>query len=161
VFGIPGAENVRLIGKGYQGKDHFGLKDKTVHKELAHLGHNEKLSDVEFNNGHTRFQRWHIDTPLYARDPAWFTTLRCFKRPTGPELTVHWDDGSGQTMKTEPGLTAFISGVQMFDLMATEEKEVADHWVEYAPHPYQWMSDRKSKSSELGVVNQGTEKTLE
>jgi hypothetical protein len=25
VFGIPGAENVRLIGKGYQGKDHFGL----------------------------------------------------------------------------------------------------------------------------------------
>lgn len=25
VFGIPGAENVRLIGKGYQGKDHYGL----------------------------------------------------------------------------------------------------------------------------------------
>ncbi|KAH7094253.1 hypothetical protein FB567DRAFT_509815 [Paraphoma chrysanthemicola] len=162
VFGIPGAENVRLIGKGYQGDDHFGLKDKTVHKELAHLWHHDKLPEEVFNDGHTRFQRWHIDAPLYARDPAWFTTLRCFKRPMEPELTIHWDDGSDQTMKTEPGLTAFISNVQAYDLMTDEEKRVADHsWVEYAPHPYQWMGSCKSKSSGLGLVNEGKEKTLE
>lgn len=30
VFGMSGAENVRLIGKGYQGEDHYGLKNLTV-----------------------------------------------------------------------------------------------------------------------------------
>ena len=30
VFGIPGAENVRLIGKGFQGEDHYGIKNKTI-----------------------------------------------------------------------------------------------------------------------------------
>jgi hypothetical protein len=64
-------------------------------------------------------------------------------------------------MKTEPGLTAFFSGVQMYDLMIAEEKKIAAHSrAEYAPHPYQWMSDCKSKSSGLGLVNRGTEKTL-
>jgi alpha-ketoglutarate-dependent taurine dioxygenase len=162
VFGIPGAENVRVIGKGYQGEDHFGLKDATVRKEPAHLWHNDKLADDDFTAGHTRFQRWHIDAPLYARDPAWFTTLRCFKRPTEPEVTIHWDDGSGQTMTTEPGLTAFMSNVQTYNLMTEEERKIADHsWVEYAPHPYQWMGDCKSNSTGLGLVNQGKEKTLE
>jgi alpha-ketoglutarate-dependent taurine dioxygenase len=158
---VPGAENVRLIGKGYQGEDHFGLKDTTIRKELAHAWHHDKLSDADYESGHTRFQRWHIDAPLYQRDPAWFTTLRCFKRPTGPQVTIHWDDGSGQTMTTEPGLTAFLSSTQIYDLMTDEEKRIADHsWVEYAPNPYQWMSDCKSKSTGLGLVSQGREKTL-
>jgi alpha-ketoglutarate-dependent taurine dioxygenase len=162
VFGIPGAENVRVIGKGYQGDDHFGLKETTIRKEPAHLWHSDKLADEDFAAGHTRFQRWHIDAPLYARDPAWFTTLRCFKRPTEPEVTIHWDDGSGQTMTAEPGLTAFISNVQTYNLMTDEEKTIADHsWVEYAPHPYQWMGDCKSKSTGLGLVSQGKEKALE
>jgi len=151
-----------MIGKGYQGEDHFGLKNTTINKEVAHLWHNDKLSNEDFAAGHTRFQRWHIDAPLYAREPAWFTTLRCFKRPTKPEVTIRWDDGSGRTMKTEPGLTAFISHVQTYDLMTQEEKKIADHsWVEYAPHPYQWMGDCKSKSTGLGLVSQGKEKTLE
>ena len=77
-------------------------------------------------------------------------------------MTIHWDDGSGRTMKTQPGLTAFFSNVQTYDLMTEEEKHVADHsWVEYAPHPYQWMGDCKSKSTGLGLVNQGKEKPLE
>ncbi|CAI6340534.1 unnamed protein product [Periconia digitata] len=161
VYGVPGAENVRIIGKGYQGDDHFGLKKTTINKELAHLWHNDKLPDEDFATGHTRFQRWHIDAPLYARDPAWFTTLRCFKRPTEPEVTIHWDDGSGLTMKAEPGLTAFFSNVQTYELMSQEEKNMADHsWVEYAPHPYQWMGSCKSKSTGLGLVNQNKEKTL-
>ncbi|PVI04816.1 Clavaminate synthase-like protein [Periconia macrospinosa] len=162
VYGVPGAENVRLIGKGHQGEDHFGLKNTTINKELAHLWHNDKLPDEDFEAGHTRFQRWHIDAPLYARDPAWFTTLRCFKRPTKPEVTIHWDDGSGLTMKSEPGLTAFFSNVQTYELMTEEERKIADHsWVEYAPHPYQWMGECKSNPTGLGLVSQGKEKTLE
>lgn len=162
VLGIPDAENVRLIGKGYQGEDHFGLKDTTIRKEVAHHWHHDKLSNEEFLTGHTRFQRWHIDAPLYARDPAWFTTLRCFNRPTEPEVTIHWDDGSGQIMRTEPGLTAFISMVQAYDLMTEEEKQVANHsWVEYAPHPYQWMGDCGSKSNGFGLVSESKEKRVE
>ncbi|CAN9101087.1 unnamed protein product [Alternaria alternata] len=161
VVGIPGAENVRLIGKGYQGADHYGIKDTTIKKEIAHAWHDKPLSAEEYAQGHTRFQRWHIDAPLYARDPAWFTTLRCIKRPTSPELTIHWDDGSGLTMTTEPGLTAFFSNVQTYNMMTEQEKKIADHsWVEYAPHPYQWMGDCKAQSHGLGVVSQGKEKSL-
>lgn len=77
-----------------------------------------------------------MDAPLYARDPAWFTTLRCIKRPTEPQVNIRWDDGSGLSMKAEPGLTAFISNVQMYELMTEDEKRMADYsWVEYAPHP--------------------------
>ncbi|KZL63849.1 alpha-ketoglutarate dependent xanthine dioxygenase [Colletotrichum tofieldiae] len=162
VLAIPGVENVRVIGKGYQGENHYGILDRTIRKPLSHGWHDAKLSDDEFESGHTRFQRWHIDAPLYARDPAWFTTLRCIKRPTSPEVTIHWDDGSGQTMKSEPGLTAFFSCVQMYDLMTEDEKRVADHsWVEYAPHPYRWMGECKGKANGLGVVSQGKELTLE
>ncbi|EUC47380.1 hypothetical protein COCMIDRAFT_90268 [Bipolaris oryzae ATCC 44560] len=161
VLGIPGAENVRLIGKGYQGEDHYGLKDVTLKKGILHVWHVNVPTNEEYEAGHTRFQRWHIDAPLYARDPAWFTTLRCIKRPTAPALTIHWDDGSGQTMETEPGLTAFISNVQTYDMMTPEEKNLADHsWVEYAPYPYQWMSDCKGHPNGLGVVSQGKEKHL-
>ncbi|KAJ9138173.1 Clavaminate synthase-like protein [Pleurostoma richardsiae] len=165
VVGIPGAENVRLIGKGYQGEDHYGIKDLTVSHPLSHDWHAVELPDEEFAKGHTRFQRWHIDAPLYAREPAWFTTLRCIKRPQGPEcpdLTIHWDDGSGYTMKTEPGLTAFFSNVQMYELMTDEEKRMADHsWVEYAPHPYAWIGNCRGNSNGLGVVSEGKEKAIE
>ncbi|CAG9950750.1 unnamed protein product [Clonostachys rosea f. rosea IK726] len=162
VIGMPGAENVRLIGKGYQGADHYGIKDKTVKKPLSHDWHVTELPAEEFESGHTRFQRWHLDAPLYERDPAWFTTLRCIKRPTSPKVTVHWDDGSGQTLETEPGLTAFLSNVQTYDLMTPDEKAMADHsWVEYAPHPYQWMGNCRGNPNGLGVASQGYEKPLE
>ncbi|KAF2726990.1 Clavaminate synthase-like protein [Polyplosphaeria fusca] len=162
VLSVPNAENVRIIGKGYLGDDHFGIKARSITKPLSHDWHDLPLSVEEFNKGHTRFQRWHIDAPLYARDPAWFTTLRCFKRPTAPNVTVHWDDGSGTKMDCEPGLTAFFSNVQTYGLMTEEEKRIADHsWVEYAPHPYQWMGDCRSNPTGLGVVSQGKEKALE
>jgi hypothetical protein len=83
----------------------------TIRKGVLHEWHDKPVLDADYQAGHTRFQRWHIDAPLYARDPAWFTTLRCIKRQTSPELIIHWDDGSGLTMKTEPGLTAFLSNV--------------------------------------------------
>ena len=162
VFGIPGAENVRLIGKGFQGEDHYGLKNINLERGLLHEFHASKLSLDDFNSGHTRFQRWHIDAPLYARDPAWFTTLRCAKRPHSPNVTIHWDDETGYTLESEPGLTAFFSNVQTYDLMTEEEKKLAEHsWVEYAPHPYQWIGDCKGNSNGLGLVSQGKEKKIE
>ncbi|KAI5252781.1 hypothetical protein E4T42_03157 [Aureobasidium subglaciale] len=126
VLGIPGAENVRLIGKCYQGADHYGIKDRTITKPLTHDWHATKLSDDDFENGHTRFQRWHMDAPLYERDPAWFTTLRCIKRPTSPTLAIHWDDGSGLKIDTEPGLTAFFIGSSMRHIPTNGWESVAE-----------------------------------
>lgn len=151
---------VRIVGKGYLGEDHYGIKDKNIHKEPAHFFHDLPLSDAEYEAGHTRFHRWHIDAALYDREPAWFTTLRCIQRPTSPKVTVHWDDGSGYTMESEPGLTAFFSNVQTYDLMTTDEQKMADHsWVEYAPFPYLWMGDCKGRPHGLGVETQGKEKS--
>ncbi|KAI0850079.1 Clavaminate synthase-like protein [Daldinia vernicosa] len=162
VVGIPGAENVRLIGKGFQGEDHYGIKNKNITKPLSHDWHDKELPQDEFEKGNTRFQRWHMDAPLYGRDPAWFTTLRCIKRPTEPQVNIRWDDGSGLSMKAEPGLTAFISNVQMYEMMTEDEKKMADHsWVEYAPHPYMWIGNCKGNSNGLGLVSQGKEKLLE
>ncbi|KAI1803794.1 Clavaminate synthase-like protein [Daldinia bambusicola] len=162
VVGIPGAENVRLIGKGFQGLDHYGIKNKTISKPLSHDWHEKELPLGEFEKGNTRFQRWHIDAPLYGSHPAFFTTLRCIKRPTEPQVNIRWDDGSGLSMKAEPGLTAFVSNVQMYELMTEEEKKMADHsWVEYAPHPYMWIENCKGNANGLGLVSQGKEKKLE
>lgn len=77
-------------------------------------------------------------------------------------MTVHWDDGSAQTMEVEPGLTAFFSNVQTYELMTPEERKTADHsWVEYAPRPYAWMGDCRGNSNGLGVVSEGREKSLD
>lgn len=162
MLGIPGAENVRLIGKGYQGEDHYGIKDYTIMKGLSHEWHGKKLPMEDFKAGISRFQRWHIDAPLYDREPAWFTTLRCVKRPTQPEITVRWDDGSGQSLTCEPGLTAFFSNTQAYDLMTDDEKKVADHsWVEYAPHPYKWIGNCSGRTNGLGLETEGKELPLE
>ncbi|KAJ5223319.1 hypothetical protein N7468_007861 [Penicillium chermesinum] len=161
VYGIPGAENVRLIGKGYQGEDHYGLKNLNV-RGLSNDFHDKPLNEDEFAQGITRFQRWHIDAPLYARDPAWFTTLRAIKVPTGPEVTIRWDDGSGLEMKCPPGLTAFFSTSQLYDMLNPEEQQLVDHsWVEYAPHPYLWIENCKSRPTGLGLLSQGKEHTME
>lgn len=99
---------MRLIGKGPQGEDHYGLKNLDI-RGLSHDFHDKALPEEEFQAGNTRFQRWHIDAPLYDREPAWFTTLRCLKQPKGPDVTINWDDGTGYSMKSKPGLTAFFS----------------------------------------------------
>ncbi|KAJ9157778.1 Clavaminate synthase-like protein [Pleurostoma richardsiae] len=161
-YAVPGVENVRIIGKGYQGENHYGLENCTVQKAPAHEWHAVPLPQEEYERGHTRFQRWHIDAPLFIRDPAWFTTLRCIKRPTSPAVTVHWDDGTGQTMTVEPGLTAFFSNVQTYDLMTEEERRIADNsWVEYAPFPYQWIGDCQGSPNGLGISSVGKERNIE
>ncbi|KAK5127339.1 hypothetical protein LTR85_006678 [Meristemomyces frigidus] len=157
VVGIPGAENVRLIGKGYQGEDSYGIKNLTV-RGLSHDFHAKNLPQEDFEAGNTRFQRWHIDAPLYDREPAWFTTLRCVKQPKGPDVTINWDDGSGYSLKSRPGRTAFMSNSQLYSMLSEEEQRMADHsWVEYWPHPYMTIENCKGNANGLGLENQGKE----
>lgn len=160
IYGIPGAENVRLIGKGFQSKDHYGLKNLNI-QGLSNDFHATRPSDQDFNQVITRFQRWHIDAPLYARNPAWFTTLRSIKLSTSPDVTIRWDDASGLEMKSRSGLTAFFSASQLYDMLSEDEQKMAYHnWVEYAPHPYMWIENCKANSTGLGLVNQNKEHAL-
>ncbi|KAL4899419.1 hypothetical protein BDW74DRAFT_171576 [Aspergillus multicolor] len=153
VVGIPGAENVRLIGKGFQGEDHFGVKNHSIDRGLSNDFHAVPPSLEDFDNGITRFHRWHLDAPLFGKDPAWFTTLRCVKLPKGPDLTIEWADGSDLSMKTSPGRTAFFSTSQLYSLLSREEQQLVDHsWVEYAPYPYKWIERCKGNSNGLGLA---------
>ncbi|KAL4881027.1 hypothetical protein BJY04DRAFT_218546 [Aspergillus karnatakaensis] len=153
VFGIPSAPNVRLIGKGPQGADHYGIKNHHIEHGLSNDFHATPPPLSAFEEGITRFHRWHIDAPLYGKDPAWFTTLRCIKLPKGPDVTIEWADGSGLSMKSPPGRTAFFSTSQLYGLLSAEEKAVVDHsWVEYAPYPYKWIEGCKGSSNGLGLA---------
>jgi len=49
----------------------------------------------------------------------------------------------------------------MYELLSGEQKELArSSRVEYAPHPYVWISPAKSRSDGLGVVSDGLELPL-
>lgn len=141
VHGIPSAPNVRLIGKGYQGDDHYGIKGFTA-AGASNDYHRYPPSEEAFEAGNTQFQRWHIDAPLYDHEPPHFTAVRAIKCPDNAEIQVNWDDGSGFNMKAKPGQTAFVSTIQLYDLLGDEEKMLADNsWVEYAPFPYMWIEN--------------------
>ena len=59
------------------------------------------------------------------------------------------------------GTTAFVSGQKMFDLLSDEDKKLAiGAKVEYAPHPYIWMSPAKSRTDGLGMLDEGLELPL-
>ncbi|KAJ5587180.1 uncharacterized protein N7459_002945 [Penicillium hispanicum] len=162
VAGIPGAEDVRLIGKGFQGADHFGIKNHTIDRGLSNDFHAIPPSAEDFAQGLTRFQRWHLDAPLYGKDPAWFTTLRCVRLPQGPDLTVQWADGSGRNIISPPGQTAYFSSSQLYLMLSPEEQALVDHsWVEYAPYPYKWIERCKGNSTGLGLAEGGDRLTLE
>lgn len=113
-------------------------------------------SQEEFENGITRFQRWHFDASLYGDEPTWFTCLRTAKQPEGPDLKIEWADGSGLSMNTPPALTAFFSSEQLYDMLTPEEQQLVDHsWVEYAPHPFKWIERCKSRNTGLGIAGGG------
>ncbi|RAL63155.1 hypothetical protein DID88_004235 [Monilinia fructigena] len=109
----------------------------------------------------TRFYRWHIDAALYALNPPKVTSLMAVKVPAGRRQTLRYDDGTGEEMNVPLGTTAFVSGQNMYNLLSEEDKEfVRGAKVEYAPHPYIWMSSAKSRSTGLGMISDGTELPL-
>lgn len=74
---------------------------------------------------------------MYDLEPPRVTALRCLKLPKGPDQTIRWEDDSGTEMKTAPGLTAFYSCEQLYEMLTPDEKAFADNSrVAYSPHPY-------------------------
>jgi len=148
---IPGAPGVRLVGAGYQGADHFGLKDVDFKTSTILNTQVNPPTQDEIDAGITRFGRWHIDFAGYDIDPPLVTALRCINLPVGPEQTLRFDDGTGRQMKVKPGLTAFYSCEQQYAEFSPEEREMVDNSeVLYAAHPYQWIS--RCKQDSLGIT---------
>lgn len=156
---IPHQTQVQVIGNGFY-EDYEGLKDITLkhpHHKVFHKTAIPEEDDLAF----TRFYRWHIDAALYALNPPKVTSLMAVKVPAGRRQTLRYDDGTGEEMDVPLGTTAFVSGQNMYNLLSEEDKEfVRGAKVEYAPHPYIWMSPAKSRSTGLGMISDGTELPL-
>lgn len=153
---IPHQPQVQVIGNGfvpsYEGLVNITLKHP--HHATFHRTAIPNHEDLDF----TRFYRWHIDAALYDLHPPRVTSLMAVKVPSGRTQTVRYDDGTGDEMHVPLGTTAFASGYTMYDILSEEDKQfVRTTKVEYAPHPYIWMSGAKSRSTGLGLVSEGKE----
>ncbi|CAJ2500773.1 Uu.00g036260.m01.CDS01 [Anthostomella pinea] len=157
---IPHQPQVQVIGNGFV-QEYEGLKDirlKHPHHKTFHDTCIPPEDDLDF----TRFYRWHIDAALYGLAPPVATTLLAVKVPGGRRQTCRYDDGTGDELQVPLGTTAFVSGEAMYDILPDEDKEFARTTkVEYAPHPYVWMSSAKSRPDGLGMLSQGLEVRLE
>ncbi|TGJ85202.1 hypothetical protein E0Z10_g3532 [Xylaria hypoxylon] len=154
---IPHQPQVQVIGNGrvasYEGLTDFQLRHP--HHKTFHATAIPDDEDLDF----TRFYRWHIDAALYGPlAPSVVTTLLAVKVPGGRRQTCRYDDGTGDELDVPLGTTAFVSGYAMYDALSDEDKTfVRGAKIEYAPHPYVWMSSAKSRSDGLGLVSQGLE----
>ena len=78
--------------------------------------------------------------------------------PAGRRQTLRYDDGTGEELDVPLGTTAFVSGYRMYDILSDEDKEfVRTSKIEYAAHPYIWMSKAKSRSDGLGLHSDDAE----
>ncbi|OQD85055.1 hypothetical protein PENANT_c011G02293 [Penicillium antarcticum] len=153
---IPHQPQVQVIGSGLV-KEYEGLKDIRLKHPHHKTFHKNPISPEE-DHDLTHFYRWHIDSAMYNLDPPLVTTLLAVQVPKGRRQICRYDDGTDTTLDVPLGTTAFFSGYRLYDLLSEEEQHfVCTSKVEYAPHPYIWMSKAKSRSNGLGVISEGLE----
>ena len=153
---VPHQPEVQIIGNGfipeYEGLQNF----KLVHPHHRKF-HKHAIPETD-DLTHTRFYRWHIDAALYDLNPPKVTSLLAVSVPKGRTQTLRYDDGTGEELQVPLGTTAFVSGYTMYDILSDADKDfVRTSRVEYAPHPYVWMSATKSRSDGLGLLSEDLE----
>lgn len=153
---IPHQPQVQVIGNGtyesYEGLTNFTLKHP--HHKTFHMTSIPEAEDLEA----TRFYRWHIDAALYDLNPPKVTSLLAVKVPAGRRQTLRYDDGTGDELDVPLGTTVFVNGETMYDILSPADQEfVRTAFIEYAPHPYIWMSSARSLPDGLGLVSEGLE----
>ncbi|KAK4179213.1 hypothetical protein QBC36DRAFT_323031 [Triangularia setosa] len=157
---IPHQPQVQVIGNGFV-PEYEGLKNiqlRHPHHKTFHATTIPETDDLT----HTRFYRWHIDAAFYGLAPPIVTTLLAVKVPSGRRQICRYDDGSGDELSVPLGTTAFVSSYTSYDILSPPDQEFARTTkVEYAPHPYIWMSGAKSRPDGLGMVSEGKEIPLE
>ncbi|PYH79283.1 alpha-ketoglutarate dependent xanthine dioxygenase [Aspergillus uvarum CBS 121591] len=153
---VRGSKGVTLVGQGYISHNKHGGDGLTLQSGTHADLHVETLSAEELASGQSRFGAFHFDGVIYGSYPSRVTTLRCVQAPKGPDVTIRWDDGTGRTMTAKPGLTAFINGSQLYEMLTPEEKALADNssWSP-APQPYVWTGTRKIRNCGLGMAPGG------
>lgn len=153
---IPSVPQVQVIGHGFV-KELEGLHNIQLRHPHHRTFHRDAIP-AEKDLDCTRFYRWHIDAALYGRHPPKVTTLLAISVPKGRRQTLLYDDGSGDTLDVPLGTTAFVSGETMYERLSDEEKHfVNTSRIEYAPHPYIWMSECRSFPTGLGLYTEGRE----
>lgn len=153
---IPRQPQVQVIGNGFV-PSYEGLENVCL-RHPHHRTFHETVIPDEDDISFTRFYRWHIDAALYGLAPPVATTLLAVKVPGGRTQTVRYDDGTGDELVVPLGTTAFVDGEATYNLLSDEDKAFARGTrVEYAAHPYIWMSTAKSRPTGLGMVSQGLE----
>jgi alpha-ketoglutarate-dependent taurine dioxygenase len=156
---VPHQPQVQVIGNGPVA-EYEGLRDITLKHPHHRIFHKDVIS-AEDDRENTRFYRWHIDAALYDLDPPKVTSLLAVKVPKTALQTLRYDDGTGDELKLSRGSTAFASSYTMYDILSEEDKAfVRTTKIQYAPHPYIWMSKARSRSDGLGLVSEGLELPL-
>jgi alpha-ketoglutarate-dependent taurine dioxygenase len=153
---IPHQPQVQVIGNG-QVSEFEGLKNITLKHPHHKTFHKEPISE-EDDRENTRFYRWHIDAALYDLEPPRVTSLMAVKVPKTEFQTLRYDDGTDDKVSVSRGSTAFVSSFKMYELLSEKDKEFARTTkVQYAPHPYIWMSSARSRSDGLGMESDNLE----
>ncbi|PHH55109.1 putative dioxygenase [Ceratocystis fimbriata CBS 114723] len=153
---IPHQPQVQVIGNG-RVAEYEGLKDIQLRHPHHRTFHSTTIPEAD-DLSCTRFYRWHIDAALYGLAPPVATTLAAVKVPGGRRQMCRYDDGTGDELAVPLGTTAFVSGYSMYEGLSEEDREfVRTTRVEYAPHPYVWMSGAKSRPTGLGMVSEDKE----
>ncbi|KAL4782152.1 hypothetical protein BJX76DRAFT_303138 [Aspergillus varians] len=153
---IPHQPQVQVIGHGFI-DSYEGLTNIQLKHPHHRTFHRDPIPD-EDDHDFTRFYRWHIDAALYDFHPPHVTTLLAVRVPQGRRQTLRYDDGSDETLDVPLGTTAFVSGERMFKLLSDEDKEFAlTSRIEYAPHPYIWISPARSHPTGLGMYTANLE----
>ena len=157
---IPHQPQVQVIGNGFV-PEYEGLTNITLRHPHHATFHSTRVP-AEDDLAFTRFYRWHIDAALYGLAPPIVTTLQAVRVPAGRTQTVRYDDGTGDELVVPLGTTAFVSGYAMYDRLSDDDKAfVRSTRVEYAPHPYVWISGARSRPDGLGMVSENREVPIE
>lgn len=162
---IPNQPQVQVLGQGdwkFENEGgHYGIKECTL-THPTHTGfHKNLLTEEQLADRQTKFYRWHIDSALYDLSPPIATTLLGIHCPPRDHLEkIVYDNGD--VLELAQAATAFVSGRQAFDRLSDEDKEIAlNSIVEYAPHPYIFISTAKATDDGLTMFSEGKERSLD
>ncbi|CAH6719604.1 putative alpha-ketoglutarate-dependent xanthine dioxygenase Xanap [[Candida] jaroonii] len=164
---VKSQPQVQILGQGVFEADEPG-NENGEQISLTHPSHTSfhksPLTEDQIKNEHkTRYYRWHIDSALYELSPPMVTTLLGIKVPPLTKTnTISYGDNEDPSKETTKevaqGATCFVSGAEAFKRLSDEEKEFAlNTTIEYAPHPYIFISPAKATADGLTMVSEGKE----
>ncbi|SCU77820.1 LAME_0A02344g1_1 [Lachancea meyersii CBS 8951] len=160
---IPDQPQVQVLGQGHWPAGHHGMGDIDLRHPTHFDFHKSPLSEEQaFQQDMTRFYRWHIDSALYDLSPPVATTLLGIHVPPHSRKQKIVYENNQEVLELTQGATAFVSGANAFELLTPEEQQRAlKTTVEYAPHPYIFISPARATSDGLTMVSEGKETPLD